>query len=399
MQQPIDDFTQKTGVDQFLSRYEFLGSLNAFAANYEGPAKYGYCPPEQPHSSARSCPPEPPRFPDPNHLETKSKLQKATDRNKDLRRQLQEAQAKLAQQAAQAAQVEKEHAQLTTDLQHARDNWWLVAHQLGEAKNHRNRIAINLEEVSKANSDLQINVQNIRVALKESNKESEKLRSKLLKAEVDLAQTKTALQAATDKNSMDLERQRQEDRLESHQKIMQAEMRGSVGLEKVKKDKQHLERCLEKANEKHRQDTIRIQEAEQRLAEAERVRDQLKAEAQTTKADVIMERSRRLAMDKECASLRDQLQKEEMAASQPQGAMQEDSQVEQQLQESTQLKQVNEDLRKQLAQIEIYVESFIQERHGFRNTTQVTSEVDLRREELRRASNSVQRSEGEVEDP
>ncbi|KAF9305998.1 hypothetical protein BGZ74_007967 [Mortierella antarctica] len=351
MQQPIDDFTQKTGVDQFLSRYEFLGSLNAFAANYEGPAKYGYCPPEQPHSSARLCPPEPPRFPDPNHLETKSKLQKATDRNKDLKRQLQEAQAKLAQQAAQAAQVEKEHAQLATDLQHARYNWWLVAHQLGEAKNHRNRIAINLEEVSKAHSDLQINVQNVRVALKESNKESEKLRSKLLKAEVDLAQTKTALQAATDKNSMDLERQRQEDRLESHQKIMQAEMRGSVGLEKVKKDKQHLERCLEKANEKHRQDTIRVQEAEQRLAEAERVRDQLKAEAQTTKADVIMERSRRLAMDKECASLRDQLQKEEMAANQPQGAIQEDSQVEQQLQESTQLKQVNEDLRKQLAQI------------------------------------------------
>lgn len=49
------------------------------------------------------------------------------------------------------------------------------------------------------------------------------------------------------------------------------------------------------------------------------------------------------------------------------------------------LEMVNDDLKKQLAEIETYVESFVRERHGVRNTTQATPEVDQRREKLRKS--------------
>lgn len=79
---------------------------------------------------------------------------------------------------------------------------------------------------------------------KKQLKSYEQLQAQLLQAEKDHAQTKSALEAATDKKNVDLERQRQEDRRDSHLKIIQAEMRGTARLEQAKKDKQHLERVI-----------------------------------------------------------------------------------------------------------------------------------------------------------
>ncbi|KAF9213666.1 hypothetical protein BGZ59_005004 [Podila verticillata] len=76
MQEPVDDFTQKQGVEHFLSRYAFLAPLNAYAAAYNEPAT-DYHPPEPTYSPAWSYLHEPQTFPTSGPLKTKIKLQKA----------------------------------------------------------------------------------------------------------------------------------------------------------------------------------------------------------------------------------------------------------------------------------------------------------------------------------
>ncbi|KAF9317600.1 hypothetical protein BG003_000606 [Podila horticola] len=81
------------------------------------------------------------------------------------------------------------------------------------------------------------------------------------------AELQQKLKAATDKIA-DLEKHRQDDHKDSERRTKQA-----------KDEKLHLERCLEKAKERSRQDSIRTQEerasVEKRLAVANRERDEL----------------------------------------------------------------------------------------------------------------------------
>ncbi|KAF8949921.1 hypothetical protein BGZ52_004370, partial [Haplosporangium bisporale] len=183
MQEPVDDFTQKQGVEHFLSRYAFLAPLNAYAAAYNEPAT-DYHPPEPTYSPAWSYLHEPQTFPTSGPLKTKIKLQKA-DKKK----------------------ISKDSSRM--ELTHLKQQ---------------------CEDVKKDK--------------KKQLKSYEQLHAQLLQAEKDHAQTKSALEAATDKKNVDLERQRQEDCRDSHLKIIQAEMRGTARLEQAKKDKQHLERVI-----------------------------------------------------------------------------------------------------------------------------------------------------------
>lgn len=89
-------------------------------------------------------------------------------------------------------------------------------------------------------------------------------------------------------------------------------MRGIIGLEQAEKDKQHLECCLEKADDKRHQDSIQAQDErtrlEQRLAEALKDKDHLKAEAQRTAVELVKEQRRWEEMGKQWDELKDQLQ-------------------------------------------------------------------------------------------
>lgn len=505
MQETVDDFTQKEGVEHFLSRYAFLAPLNAFAATYNGPAT-DYNPPEPTYSPARSYSCEPQRFPSSDPLKTKIELQKA-DKKEDLERQLQSAQEKLAREIEQAG---REHAELSAELQQAKDDNWLLDYLLRESKHYHSQARTELQNLYTERTQLKQQCEDAKKDKKKQLKSCEQLQSQLLQAEKDHAQTKSALEAATDKKNMDLERQRQEDRRDSHQKIIQAEMRGIARLEQAKKDKQHLERCLEKANDKRRQDNIRAQDErmrlEQRLAETIEDKDQLKSEAQRTAAELVKEQKRCEEIGNQCDDLKKQIQDTRKTTIQLLETIQDDLLVKQQLQESRdeavrtnwqlcehgikhgelqrsvttyaqakehevqeakeeaarlgsqleevirdhsqcrshiqeskeeivrlesrikdfedskdaaqhtrvtskdilvdissqtectghnlvqehwELVQANEDLKTQLAQIEVYVESFIQERHRLRDTTQATPEVDQRRDELRLARKSI----------
>ncbi|KAG0360071.1 hypothetical protein BG005_011586 [Podila minutissima] len=209
------------------------------------------------------------------------------------------------------------------------------------------------------------------------------------------AELQQELKAATDKIS-DLEKQRQEDRKESERRAKQA-----------KDEKLHLERCLEKAKERSRQDSIRTQEEhanlEQRLALANKKSDELdrqlimiekrsseavQFEAQA--ASRVFESQRQIfelefSADVYAAIKEQQLQESEAEAKRLGSQLQE---ITREHSQCRGFEEINEDLRKQLAEIETYVELFIQERHGLRNTTQATPEVDQRRKELCRAGKS-----------
>ncbi|KAG0028487.1 hypothetical protein BGZ81_004658 [Podila clonocystis] len=215
------------------------------------------------------------------------------------------------------------------------------------------------------------------------------------------AELEQELKAATDKIS-DLEKQRQDDRKESDRKKKQA-----------KDEKLHLEHCLEKAKERSRQDNLRTQEEranlEQRLAMANKEKDEnhrqlimieqrsgQAAKFEEQSASRLFECQRQLLELEFSAELYAEFQKQELQESESE-AQRLGSQLEKANREHSQchrLVDINEDLKKQLAEIEAYVESFIQERHGLRNTTQATPEVDHRREELRQACKSNTKSRG-----
>ncbi|KAG0037415.1 hypothetical protein BGZ82_002556 [Podila clonocystis] len=280
------------------------------------------------------------------------------------------------------------------------------AHQIAVDFITRNRIPFDdWDRLSNILEDMDIDVQIRRIGAKAFCR---KLRNELTTTIMDrdnrmeelLASTKKnaelqhELQAANDKTS-DLEKQLQDDRKESDRKKKQA-----------KDEKLHLEHCLEKVKERSRQDSLRTQEEraslEQRLAMANKEKDEhhrqlIMIEQRSGQAAKFEEQSasrlfecRRQLLELEfSAEVYAEVKEQELQESESE-AQRLGAQLEKANREHSQchgLVEINEDLRKQLAEIETYVESFIQERHGLRNTTQATPAVDHRRQELRQAYN------------